>query len=1137
MSSANSRKPSRSRMASTVGGRGSSWLRNNWTEAETREVMEILVAEFIVSDFTTAAYSKSHAPDARFEHLSFDRPPRELYNKVQNLRQRFFTPHSYLLRWAGPNVDARTLKRAEKCLMNPKTRDSIHGIFAGFVPEVAAQYGVAIDVVMAAAENAGGPPGAFYGSETKDAGALAVKSVNYYCDIFRRQAPELWATSVEAYKKFLANRELQTSVVPAPESEGDQSDYATGSRRRSKQRAAVDSDMASALGSPPLSLASSSLQTPNSVLMTDFGSDFYSDATDDGTAHHEHMQLMAVAGHSWHKFLGLRSRWASLGLDYASRDDWQRKEAGFLAHHLLTLVPDFACDPAAVVPLALVPLFVGSFDASNIEMAAARARTVYSVTLGSLVDGLLGCLDAIDSKEPYTMLSLCWLSDRATHSRMSLALLVSHGSNAQRFGVFPHNDSMFASMVAGSEGMWHRYTGLQSLQHVPVTPQQSPEDSDAGKAAFAYSQSGLRYTFFARLRGHFFEMTRDDEWAPTMRPAIPRLVWCPAPVPRDALLAVMHRDVEKILAGMVELFGLRVFCHGFFDGISGRVSEGSGNGSSRRRHPSATSSRMRRSRVSAGAISTLGTTAGHASPYRRPQSMNLSSSLSAAAAAASAAAAAAVASGNSAGTVGSSTATAARSLSHQHSRGSLGTGLFGQAKNSSSSGNIAAPFASTLAAAARQQQQRGMALLSPQPRSFNSFPSSVDITTMSASLPNSPFFGLHLDNVAAQQPHHTPLLLQGQNNSVVGSGTSHDGVQLFPSLNDAAFLTASSTTPSIGLLQDPVLAASADAYSDNGVVAATTAAAAAAAVAATASIDAGSLFAGSAVSGSPAFWDLSSTGLQHQMQQASLSTPVAGTMSAISSPNANAAVAAAAVAAAMGMNSINTSGATGLGGIAAGSISGPSSASSTSTTTSASVAIYPQQAGHQTAMPIWDEMAAQTLTNVLGSPDMLMQFAQPSPTPTVSHYNLSAHPTPAFDTCSAPPLSGQFGTLAAGSLATAAVPIASMAMGSNGSSDVVMTTEEGKFASSSIQAYFGTPGSDYNAGTSPFTHDINVPHPRVLANSGAGLGIIEVSPQQQQQQQQYQQQQRYQQPQQQQQSQLNMTSTVFYPRDQNYPTR
>ncbi|KAJ1847267.1 hypothetical protein LPJ57_008834, partial [Coemansia sp. RSA 486] len=617
-------------------------------------------------------------------------------------------------------------------------------------------------------------------------------------------------------------------------------------------------------------------------------------------------------------------------------------------------------------------------------------------------------------------------------------------------------------------GMWHRYTGLQSLQHVPVTPQQSPEDSDAGKAAFAYSQSGLRYTFFARLRGHFFEMTRDDEWAPTMRPAIPRLVWCPAPVPRDALLAVMHRDVEKILTGMVELFGLRVFCHGFFDGISGRVSEGSGNGSSRRRHPSVTSSRMRRSRVSAGAISSLGTTAGHASPYRRPQSMNLSSSLSAAAAAATAAAAAAaaVASGNSAGTTGSSTATAARSLSHQHSRGSLGAGLFGQAKNSSGSGNIAAPFASTLAAA-RQQQQQGMALLSPQPRSFNSFPSSVDIATMSASLPNSPFFGLHLDNVAAQQPHHTPLLLQGQNNSVVGSGTSHDGVQLFPSLNDAAFLTASSTTPSIGLLQDPVLAASADAYSDNGVVAATTAAAAAAAVAATASIDAGSLFAGSAVSGSPAFWDLSSTGLQHQMQQASLSTPVAGTMSAIRSPNANAAVAAAAVAAAMGMNSINTTGAAGLGGIAAGSISGPSSASSTSTTTSASVAIYPQQAGHQTAMPIWDEMAAQTLTNVLGSPDMLMQFAQPSPTPTVSHYNLSAHPTPAFDTCSAPPLSGQFGTLAASSLATAAVPIASMAMGSNGSSDVVMTTEEGKFASSSIQAYFGTPGSDYNAGTSP----------------------------------------------------------------------
>ncbi|KAJ2642468.1 hypothetical protein IW137_002713, partial [Coemansia sp. RSA 1287] len=60
-----SRRQARARSGSNTGtGRGASWLRNNWTETETREVMEILVNEFICNDYTTAAYSKSHAPDA-----------------------------------------------------------------------------------------------------------------------------------------------------------------------------------------------------------------------------------------------------------------------------------------------------------------------------------------------------------------------------------------------------------------------------------------------------------------------------------------------------------------------------------------------------------------------------------------------------------------------------------------------------------------------------------------------------------------------------------------------------------------------------------------------------------------------------------------------------------------------------------------------------------------------------------------------------------------------------------------------------------------------------------------------------------------------------------------------------------------
>ncbi|KAJ1645601.1 hypothetical protein LPJ64_002806, partial [Coemansia asiatica] len=240
-------------------------------------------------------------------------------------------------------------------------------------------------------------------------------------------------------------------------------------------------------------------------------------------------------------------------------------------------------------------------------------------------------------------------------------------------------------------------------------------------------------------------------------------------------------------------------------------------------------------------------------------------------------------------------------------------------------------------------------------------------------------------------------------NNALSGGPAHDAAHLFPPLNDAAFLAAAAGTPSIGILHDPAVSA------DDSTIANVAA-----------SIDAGSLFSSPALVGSPAFWDLSGSGLQHQMQQATLSTtPVTA--------NTTTVHMAAAVAAAMGMNN----------NIGAMTSSAPSSASSTSTT----VAIYPQTST-QTAMPVWDDVAAQTLSNVLGSPEMLMQFAQPSPTPTITHYNLSAHPTPAFDTCSAPPHTGQFGAFA---LATTMVSAAggTAAVCPTGQSHSVSVGDEG----------------------------------------------------------------------------------------------
>ncbi|KAJ2303900.1 hypothetical protein IWW54_005586, partial [Coemansia sp. RSA 2705] len=581
-----SRRQSRAR-AGSGSGRGASWLRNNWTEAETREVMEILVEEFISNDYATAAYSKSHAPDERFKDVSFSRPPRELYNKVQNLRQRFFTPHSYLLRWAGAQADVRAHRRAEKCLMNPKTRDSIHGIFAGAVPEALRQ--------LAGRGDAG------------DAGeGVSVKSVNYYCDIFRRRAGDTWRASVEAYTLFLANRALQ-SAVAVPASSPD----AASDGEAQRGRRAGGSLGAAGFGSPPQSLGSSAAATelgsahatPSSAAMTEFGSDM-----EDG----EPQQLVAAVGRSWHRFLALRSRWQSLGLQYAGRDDWQQQELAALAQHALTLA-DYSIDAQADLALSVVPLFAGTFDAANIEMAVNRAQHVRTARLATLAADVAACLQFVDGREQFAMLSLCWLVDRATRTRPALALLVSYGGGGgQRFGLFPHNDAMLARLVAGSESLWYRYRELPAAApRMPPTPEHS-HDAGAASVAFAYAQNGFKYAFFSRRKGHFFEMTRDEDWAPTMVAAQPRSVWAPDRMARDALLELLRQDHEKLLAAMVELFGLRLFCHGFFDAVAGgpgsaharRISDDSALGARRRRNPS-TSARLHRNRISTGALPSL----------------------------------------------------------------------------------------------------------------------------------------------------------------------------------------------------------------------------------------------------------------------------------------------------------------------------------------------------------------------------------------------------------------------------------------------------------------------------------------------------------------------------------------------------
>ncbi|PIA18540.1 hypothetical protein COEREDRAFT_85020 [Coemansia reversa NRRL 1564] len=856
-------------------GRVASWARNNWTETETREVMEILVDEFIQNEFTTQAYSKSHAPDARFASVSFRRPGCELYNKVQNLRQRFFTPHSYLLRWATSQSDARAVRRAEKSLRNSKTRESVDGMF---------------DRQVSGHE----------GTET-------VKSVNYYRDIFRKRAPDVWRVSEEAYVQFVASdRQCATDAAEADSS--------------------VDS--------------STAVET---VTETAQGSE-----VDDSSE----LRLEAVSGHSWHKFLWMRTRWESLGLKYTSKEDWERRELGFLVQHALTLG-----DAAGVTELRVVPQFVGTFDAANIELSVARAAHVRKIGSAGLVEELRGCLRFVDGSEHFTMLSLCWLTDRATHRQTTLALLVSYGgglSGGQRFGVFPHNNTMLAGLVAGQDGLWHEYGSLAGLgaspclvQQIPPTPELADEPV---RVAFSYAQTGFRYTFFVRRRGHFFEIVREDEWLPTMVPAPLRAMWGAARLPYTTLLGLLRHDTDKLLTAMVDLFGLRVFCFGFFDALVAAAPRRASDDRPRR-NPSLP--RMRRARASASAL-----------PYRRTPQISVDS-----------------------GPAGES---------------------------------VAVPHtSSTSAATLNAPPPHALPFFSPQVPLMHALPSGD--MSMSASLPNSPFFRLPLDN---------GLLMPGR-------GT-RDAAQLFPSLSDASL----AATSAAALLPDAPLgglasiaAASTPLLSNDPLVVNMYPRSTLAGMAASMTPDTITTPPSVAAAVSPAFWDV---GGLHHMQP-----PVCGSTLAV--PGLHSAVASAIGSpyASRDESMIAAVAAMELDAQVAMELDAQSAAASVSVT----ICPPPTSAA-------WDDSAAQTLSSMLASPDILQSIVQPSPAPT--NYNLSAHATPVFDTFSVSPAAGPYSSVGLPVTTPVMADAATTAAAASAAAGIMdFTYPDNSRDPSSMAAYFG----------------------------------------------------------------------------------
>ncbi|KAJ2796325.1 hypothetical protein H4R20_005565, partial [Coemansia guatemalensis] len=315
---------------------------------------------------------------------------------------------------------------------------------------------------------------------------------------------------------------------------------------------------------------------------------------------------------------------------------------------------------------------------------------------------------------------------------------------------------------------------------------------------------------------------------------------------------------------------------------------------------------------------------------------------------------------------------------------------------------------------------------------------------MSASLPNSPFFGLSLDN---------GLLLGGRG--------ARDAAQLFPSLSDAslAATTAAAQLPDapLGGLAS-IAAASTPSLSDDPMAVNMYPGPALAGVA-TAHMTPDTLTTppSAAAALSPAFWDVA--GLRH------MQPPACGSNLAV--PGFNSAVASAmgspypthdeSVAAAVAAMELDSRAAMESDARAAAA--------------PASVAIYPP-----IASAALEDPAAQSLSTMLGSPDLLMSIVQPSPAPT--HYNLSAHATPLFDSFAALPATGPYSSvgLTAGTPALAdAATTAAAAAAATGIMD--FNYSDNHRDPSSMAAYFGvatTTGSSSSQDTTATSSDTHL---------------------------------------------------------------
>ncbi|KAJ2759302.1 hypothetical protein IWQ56_005774, partial [Coemansia nantahalensis] len=167
--------------------------RHAWPAEATRDIINVLLNEFLNDPaFRTTIYRSREERDHRF--AATGRPVLEEYNKVQNMRRRYFIPLSYLLQWDQLQVSgsARSRQRAviEKKLSKPLECSRLQQIFSAALKR---------DCVAPVDDQAPDDQ-----EPETDCNGKQMFEIHIFVAELTRRDPRLWARSVAAFDAWMS---------------------------------------------------------------------------------------------------------------------------------------------------------------------------------------------------------------------------------------------------------------------------------------------------------------------------------------------------------------------------------------------------------------------------------------------------------------------------------------------------------------------------------------------------------------------------------------------------------------------------------------------------------------------------------------------------------------------------------------------------------------------------------------------------------------------------------------------------------------------------------------------------------------------------------------------------------------------